>query len=140
MADDLMNIDADTGGGDEDSWGTWLLGVAAVLAAVVVGWWILSWLFGIVFGVVWWLLKWGLAAAAVYMLYRAVRWMFSSGSDTDHETSVSEPSISTDDDVTLGEEPAVGEVTADDLDVSGDASLDREFEELERNMSDEDLN
>ncbi len=137
MANDLVNVDNAPSGDDDESWGTWILGVAAVLAAVIVGFWILSLLFGIVFGVVWWLLKWGLAAAAVYLLYRAVRWMFTD-SDTDHSASMSEPSISDDDEVTLGEEPSVGEVTADDLDMSGDRDLEREFEELEQDFSDDD--
>ena len=136
MADDLMNIDAD-GPDDDESWGTWLLGVLVVVFAAAIGLWVLSIIFNWVFGLIGWLFQLGLVALGVYLLYRAVKWMFSSDDQTDHTAGVSEPSISADDEVTLGEEPDVGDVTADDLDLSGDKDLEREFEELERNISDD---
>lgn len=81
MTDDLP-VDIDTDSSSNDDGGTALWKWAAGAGGVVVGVYLLKWLFDLVFGLLGFLFYYGLIALLVYGAYRGVKYMLSDNSST----------------------------------------------------------
>lgn len=114
LDDDLpVDIDADNAGSDDDGIPLWKW--AAGAGGVIVGLYVLAWLFQVLVGVVGFLAYYGMIALLVYGAYRGVKYMLSGDS-----SSASTPAVESED-----QQVAL----PDDIDVENE--LDSELGELE---------